>query len=148
VITFANPLPVAPASLPTAGLLEQLGHPALLGSDFSVVGYGLSRFLGSSEGGGRPQPDFTSGGTRNVDRQFFLSFDPDSLRFRMPQGDQLCIGDSGSPSLLGGSNLIVGLSLGGVGGVISGCSSDGSVTDGRLDTASARAFLGQYVTLP
>jgi hypothetical protein len=148
VITFRHPLPVTPASLPPAGLLDQLAQPALLASTFSVVGYGLTRFLGGSNGGGRPVPDFTSGGTRKTDRQFLPSFDPNWVWFRLPDGDQLCPGDSGSPSLLGNSNLVVGISLGGIGDIESGCSSSGSVADTRLDTPSARAFIGQYVTLP
>jgi Trypsin len=148
VITFANPLPVTPASLPTAGLLDQLGQPGLLASRFNVVGYGLTRFLGGANGGGLPQPDFASGGTRKIDRQFFLSFDANWVWFHMPDGDQLCPGDSGSPSLLGNTNVIAGISLGGIGGIESGCSSSSSVTDTRLDTLSSRAFIGQYVTLP
>jgi hypothetical protein len=148
VITFAHPLPVTPASLPPTGLLDQFGQPALLASTFHVAGYGLTRFLGGSNGGGLPQPDFTSGGTRKIDRQFFLSFDPAWVWFHMPDGDQLCPGDSGSPSLLGNANLVVGISLGGIGGIESGCSSSGAVADTRLDTPAARAFIGQYVTLP
>ena len=148
VITFTSPLPVSPATLPTAGLLDQLGQPALLASTFNVVGYGLTRFLGGSNGGGRPQPDFASGGTRKIDQEFFHSFDSNLVWFHMPDRDQLCLGDSGSPSLLGNSNLVLGVSLGGPGGIESGCSSSGSVADTRLDTPTARAFIGQYVTLP
>ena len=148
VITFNHPLPVTPASLPPAGLLDQLGQPALLATRFNVIGYGLARFQGGPNGGGRPQPDFMSGGTRKIDRQFFLSFDSEWVWFHLPGGDQLCPGDSGSPSLLGNANLVVGVSLGGIGGIESGCNSSGSVADTRLDIPSARAFIGQYVTLP
>jgi len=45
---------------------------------------------------------------------------------------------------LGSSNALVGITLGALGG----CISSGTVTQMRLDTAEARAFLRQYVTLP
>jgi hypothetical protein len=144
VVTFGSPLPVTPASLPTEGQFGPAQQPALLGTTFNVVAYGLTGFLGASNGGGAPLPDFSSGGTRKVDREFFVSVEPSWLRFRLPDGDQLCPGDSGSPTLVGSSNLVAGISLGSLGG----CWSSGSAFDMRVDTASSRAFIGQYVTLP
>jgi hypothetical protein len=144
VVTFGSALPVTPASLPSAGRFSEAEQPALLDTTFNIVGYGTTGFVGGSKGGGRPIPDFTSGGTRKVDREFFLSVEPEWLRFRLPEGDQLCPGDSGSPSLVGSSNLVAGISLGSLGG----CNSSGSNFDMRVDTPSARAFIGQYVTLP
>jgi hypothetical protein len=144
VVTFGSSLPVTPASLPTAGQFGEAAQPALLATTFNVVGYGVTGFLGGSNGGGRPIPDFSSGGTRKTDREFFLSTEPSWLRFRLPNGDQLCPGDSGGPTLVGNSNLVAGISLGGIGG----CASAGSVFDMRLDTAASRAFIGQYVPLP
>jgi secreted trypsin-like serine protease len=55
-----------------------------------------------------------------------------------------CYGDSGGPNFLGGSDstLIVGTT-------ITGDTQCGSTNvDYRLDTASARTFLGKYVSLP
>jgi hypothetical protein len=148
VITFASPLPVTPATLPMEGQLDQLGQARLLTYSYSVVGYGLTSFTGATNVGGQPIPDFTSGGTRKVDGESFLSFDPDWAWFKMPDGDQLCPGDSGSPTLLGNSSLIVGISLGGVGGIESSCVSSSSVTDIRVDSPAARSFIGRYVSLP
>jgi hypothetical protein len=144
VVTFSSSLPVAPATLPAEGQFGQAQQPTLLATTFNVVAYGVTAFLGGSNGGGQPIPDFSSGGTRKTDREFFLSTDPSWLRFRLPDRDQLCPGDSGGPTLVGNSNLVAGISLGGIGG----CASSGSVIDMRLDTPSARAFIGQYVTLP
>ena len=147
VITFAQSLPVSPASLPSAGLLDQLGQPVLLRSSFDVVGYGLTGYTGGSDGSGRPQANFDSGGNRKVDRALFLAFNPKWVWLQMPGADQLCIGDSGAPTILGDSDVLVGL-LSAVSGLQAGCSSSGSVADTRLDTPSARAFIGQYVALP
>lgn len=144
VITFADALPPAPASLPSDGFFDQFPQPLLLTTPFYVVGYGLTGFLGASNGGGHPIPDFSSGGTRMADRELLASVQRTWLKFKLPAGDQLCPGDSGSPTLVGTSNLIAGVSLGSLGG----CNSSGSATDMRVDTPSARAFIGQYVTLP
>lgn len=144
VITFADPLSPAPAALPTAGLFDQIPQPALLATPFYVIGYGVTGFLGASSGGGQPVPDFSSGGTRKIDRELSGSVQRSWLKFKLPEGDQLCPGDSGAPTLVGTSNLIAGVSLGSLGG----CNSAGSATDMRVDTPSARAFIGEYVTLP
>jgi secreted trypsin-like serine protease len=53
-----------------------------------------------------------------------------------------CYGDSGGPNFLGTTNVIAGITI--TGDAV--CRSTNVVY--RLDTPSARAFLGQYVTLP
>jgi hypothetical protein len=145
VVVFDAPIPgITPASLPTQGLLDALGPEGSHGQTFNTVGYGISRFTGGSDGRGKPQPDFTSGGTRKVAQETFMSLTPGWLRLQQHQDGQICIGDSGSPSLLGDSNVITGI-------VIAGgpCTLGGSGQwDMRVDTPSARAFLGQYVALP
>jgi hypothetical protein len=57
-----------------------------------------------------------------------------------------CIGDSGAPSLIAGSNVIAGVFIGE--GSIAAGSCQSQPWNTRVDTPSARAFLGQYVTLP
>jgi hypothetical protein len=147
VIVFSSPIPgVVPASLPSAGLLDRLG-PAMLSRDrFDVVGYGISRNLGGSSGGGRSHPDLSSTGTRKVAHQTFLSLTSAWLRLRMNDGAEVCLGDSGSPSLFGGSNLVAGITIGQ--SSLSGGQCLSQPRDMRVDTPAARAFLGQYVALP
>jgi hypothetical protein len=53
-----------------------------------------------------------------------------------------CYGDSGGPNFLGTTNVIAATTI--TGDMV--CRSTNVVY--RLDTAVARAFLGQYVTLP
>ena len=53
-----------------------------------------------------------------------------------------CYGDSGGPNFLGDTDVIAAITI--TGDAI--CRSTN--VDYRLDTESARAFLGQYVTLP
>ena len=53
-----------------------------------------------------------------------------------------CYGDSGGPNFLGDTNIIAAITI--TGDAV--CRSTNVVY--RLDTESARAFLGQYVTLP
>ncbi len=56
----------------------------------------------------------------------------------MDSGAKACRGDSGGPSLFEGSNVLAGITIGGT----------DALFDQRLDTAAARSFLGQFVTLP
>ena len=53
-----------------------------------------------------------------------------------------CYGDSGGPNFLGDSNVVAAIMITG--------DAVGRATnvDYRLDTPQARAFLGQYVSLP
>jgi hypothetical protein len=53
-----------------------------------------------------------------------------------------CYGDSGGPNFLGDTNIVAAITI--TGDAV--CRSTNVVY--RLDTESARAFLGQYVTLP
>jgi len=133
---------IAPAALPTAGLLDQIGPQALRNATFDVVGYGISRFLGGSDGGGQPRPDLTSGGTRNAAQEDFLSITQEWLRVRTRNDATVCAGDSGSPNLLGDSGVVVSITVGSLGN----CNTTNWTI--RLDTPSARTFLGQYVALP
>jgi hypothetical protein len=135
VIVFDNLLPVAPATLPG---LNELDPHALKATPLELLGYGVTALVP-----GTPRPDFSSGGTRKVDITTFKALKPQTVKLQMPDGDQVCVGDSGGPSLLGNTNVLVGITLGALGG----CISSGTVTQMRLDTAEARVFLGQYVHL-
>ena len=64
----------------------------------------------------------------------------------MHSGGQLCIGDSGAPSLLGSSDLVAGIFIGSLS--LSGGQCESAAWDQRVDTPAARAFLRQYVNLP
>jgi Trypsin len=143
VIVFDTPVSgITPASLPAAGSLDpnQLSRSRL-----QVVGYGLSRTFGGP-GGGMPLLDFTSSGTRIVADATFASLTPGWLRVRLAGGAEACLGDSGSPTLVGDTNLVAGITIGNLS--LSGGQCQSQPWDARLDTPSARAFLGQYVTLP
>ena len=143
VVVFDTPVPgITPASLPGAGLLDALGPQRLAATTFEVVGYGVSRFVGGSNGGGTPHPDRTSAGTRTVAQQAFNSLTGAWLRLQQHADGQVCSGDSGAPTLFGGSDVIAGITVGGLGP----CRN--TAWDQRVDTPAARAFLGSYVTLP
>lgn len=100
VIVFDAPVSgITPASLPIENLLDQIGPKGLSRETFDVVAYGVSRYVGGSNGGGTPRPDLTSTGTRRVAQQTFASLTSGWLRVRMSQGSEICIGDSGGPRL-------------------------------------------------
>ena len=110
--------------------------------DLGVVLYGVSEFVGGSNGGGTPHPDRASAGTRKVAQQTFNSLTRAWLRLQQHVDGQVCFGDSGSPSLFAGSDVIAGILVGGLGP----CRN--TAWDQRIDTPAARAFLGHYMTLP
>jgi len=142
VITFETPVVgVTPAVLPTLGLLDELGQQnGLKDQLFTVVGYGVNQRI---EGGG--------GKTylRDLSRRFATSglnsLTPALLRlstnstkgFGEPHA-----ADSGGGIFLGGveSNTLVA--------IVGLRGSPGYYQAYRLDTASARAFLSNFVTLP
>ena len=136
---------IAPAILPTAGLLDELSaQNGLKGSVYAAVGYGLQDRV---VGGG--QPFFED---RNpVPRMYaFSSFDALNkgyLRLSMnpATGDGgTCFGDSGGPNFLNvnGTRTLVAITI--TGDAVCRATN----VDYRLDTASARAFLAPYVALP
>ena len=131
---------ITPASLPTEGLLDQIGPQALTGSTFEVVGYGFSRFLDGSDAHGAPRPDLSSGGTRRVMEEGFASLTTAWSRFVMHEGGATCSGDSGSPNLFAGTDLIAGITT------RTDCRNVNWAM--RVDTPAHRAFIGQYVALP
>ena len=138
------PAGITPAGLPTLGLLDRLKAERRLDDRvFTAVGYGLVR---ETKTGG-PHGFSDPGGVRRYASQTSLALTKQWLTLSMQPstGDGgTCYGDSGGPHFLGGvdSNLIVSITVTG------DAMCRATDTTYRLDTTSARAFLGEYVELP
>jgi len=142
VVVFASPISgIEPALLPEDGSLRDLDHY----TKFTSVGYG-GQFWTKGGGTGKVL-HFTD--TRYV-AVGSLSTETKSL-LRISQNSSLgnggtCTADSGGPNFLGAgsssTNILAATTLTGD----AACQSTN--VDYRLDTASARWFLGQYVDLP
>jgi hypothetical protein len=147
VITLASPVPATPVVLPTARLLDQLAAKGgLLGQDFTNVGYGAT---GYDFGGGPPSLIDFIPAVRRISTSPFMALEKNVLRL---QGNTnatgeggTCTGDSGSARYLNVAGTDVAVAI-----VSQGSDSRCIANDAnyRLDTPSARAFLGQFVTLP
>ena len=132
---------IQPLQLPPAGLLDDLAaHNGLKDQIFLNVGYGVDATLGG-------KPHYTFDGVRKVSQSPFMALEPFWLWLNMNShatglgGD--CFGDSGSPKFFdGNTNLIVATVT--TGDAVCRATSK----DYRLDTSTARAFLGQFVSLP
>lgn len=138
VVVLDDPVAgVTPARLPTAGYLNSV---RLKGQRFTAVGYGTVREI-KQKG---PHSLFFDGQRRYAD-QGFRSLTKAWLNLSMNPSvgsGGTCYGDSGGPHFVGSSNLVVSLTVTGD----RFCRAT-DVTY-RTDTASARAFLGDFVTLP
>jgi secreted trypsin-like serine protease len=134
---------IQPALLPSAGLLDQLANDgALKGQSFTAVGYGATE---RTHEPGSGAPVFGEGGTRMYSVSTFSALNKGYLRLSQnpSTGDGgTCYGDSGGPNFLGDSQVIASITI--TGDIP--CRSR-NVTY-RLDTPTAREFLGQFVTLP
>jgi secreted trypsin-like serine protease len=132
---------LTPARLPTAGLLDQMAaQNGLKDQTFTAVGYGV---LEPTRSGGAPV--FTDNVDRRVATSRFNALNPTFLR--LSQNDATgdggtCYGDSGGPNFLGTTDIIAAITT--TGDVQCWATN----VDYRLDTPSARGFLGNYVTLP
>jgi secreted trypsin-like serine protease len=135
---------ITPATLPPAGYLDQLGPQGLRDLRFTSVGYGLQERV---VGGG--QPYFLPAGERRVSVGSFNALNKNWLRLSMnpARGDGgTCYGDSGGPNFFGAGEDETTM--------IAGVTSTGDIPCRatnviyRVDTPEARAFLGQYVTMP
>jgi hypothetical protein len=143
VIVFDAPVPgITPASLPTAGYLDRISDRAR----FEIPGYGISRYIGGSDGGGKRRPDYSSAGIRNLADEVFTSLSPGWLRLRAAGSATICTGDSGSPSILSGTNLVLGLTD--FEWSLAGGECESTPWEQRVDTPADRQFLAQYVPLP
>jgi secreted trypsin-like serine protease len=134
---------IAPAVLPAAGLLDRLkANHSLRDRTFTAVGYGTVR----EDKTGGPHALFFDG-IRRYALQSALNLEKSWLLLSMQPstGDGgTCFGDSGGPHFLGGvgSNLLVSTTITG------DAMCRASDKTYRLDTASARDFLDDFVVLP
>jgi hypothetical protein len=136
---------IIPGALPTLGLLDQLSARNGLGDAvFTAVGYGVQNRV---VGGG--VPFFTD--SNPIPRMFaFSGFNALSVGFlRLSQnpatGDGgTCFGDSGGPNFLevDGKQVLAATTV--TGDTVCRATN----VDYRLDTATARDFLKDFVTLP
>lgn len=141
VILLDEPVAIAPAQLPHAGLLDEMkASHTIDDGHYVAVGYGQVRETRT----GAFDSIF-----RNRERrgavQTYSALTANWLRFSMNQatGDGgTCFGDSGGPHLFGDSSLIVSITI--LGDNV--CKAT-DVTY-RLDTPSARDFLDDFVTVP
>jgi secreted trypsin-like serine protease len=131
---------IAPAQLPAAGSLDDLPKD----QRFTSVGYGAQ--LVTSGPGGKT---YHYADIRDRAVGTLNAVDPAWLRIseNPATGDGgTCYGDSGGPNFLGAgsseTDIIAGTTITGD----TPCRSTN--VDYRLDTVSARSFLGRYVTLP
>jgi len=142
VLTFNTPISgITPVDLPTAGLLDQMKSAGTLkGAQFTSVGYGEQEPVNGP--GGKVYP-FTA--DRRVATGGFFALNKVWLRLsgNPSLGDGgTCYGDSGGPQFLGDTNTQVSITI--TGDTVCRATN----VDYRLDTPQARAFLGQFVSLP
>lgn len=137
VVVFDKPIKgITPAQLPTANSLSTL--PSM--QQFTSVGYGAYEVT-NQPGGHR----YLYNDVRGVGTGTLNSISPSWLRISQnpARGNGgTCYGDSGGPNFIGNTDIIAAITI--TGDAV--CRSTNTVY--RLDTASARAFLSQFVTLP
>jgi secreted trypsin-like serine protease len=140
VVVFDQPVTdITPARLPAAGSLSNLK----VGTQFTAVGYG-AQAVTINQG-----PTFHYADVRYVATGGLEALNSSWLRISMNPslGDGgTCYGDSGGPNFLGAgatkTNIVAGTTITG------DFMCRATNVDYRMDTPSARAFLGQFVTLP
>jgi secreted trypsin-like serine protease len=127
---------ITPARLPAADSLSGLSST----QRFTSVGYGAYEVTNSPGGHQYLYDDrrMVATGTLNAVNKTWLRI---SMNASTGNGGT-CYGDSGGPNFLGTTTIVAAITITGD----SVCRSTN--VDYRLDTPSARAFLGQYVTLP
>jgi trypsin len=136
---------ITPATLPTAGLLDQLSSQnGLQNAVFTPVGYGLQNRI---NGGGPPFFQDMNPVPRMYAFSGFNSLNQAFLRLSQNPSTGnggTCFGDSGGPNFFNhnGARLLAAITITGD----SVCRST-NVTY-RVDTASARNFLAPFVPLP
>ncbi len=141
VVVFDKPIRgITPAQLPEAGSLSNLSGS----QTFTSVGYGAYKVEMGPGGASYVYNDVRlyGTGTLNATNNTWLRISGNPSTGNI----NTCYGDSGGPNFLGAgateTNIIAGTTI--TGDAL--CKST-NVTY-RLDTASVRAFLGQFVTLP
>lgn len=127
---------ITPALLPEAGSLSDLSR----NQRFTSVGYGAYEVT-NGPGGHRYLYDdrrMVATGTLNAINRTWLRI---SMNPSTGNGGT-CYGDSGGPNFLRDTNIIAAITI--TGDAVCRATN----VDYRLDTASARAFLAEYVALP
>ncbi len=137
VVVFDQPVRgITPAQLPTAGSLSSLSGS----QTFTSVGYGAYEVTNGPGG-----HQYLYNDVRMVATGTLNAINPSWLRISMNPSTGnggTCYGDSGGPNFLGNTDIVAAITI--TGDAV--CRSTNVVY--RLDTESARAFLGQYVMLP
>jgi Trypsin len=137
VVVFDKPIKdITPAQLPSAGALSDLSGA----QQFTSVGYGAYEVTNGPGG-----HQYLYNDVRMVATGTLNAINPSWLRISMNPATGnggTCYGDSGGPNFLGTTAIVAATTI--TGDAI--CRST-NVTY-RLDTQSARSFLGQFVTLP
>ncbi|HEX8439888.1 S1 family peptidase [Archangium sp.] len=136
---------ITPARLPKAGMFDAMKAAGTLsGQLFTNVGYGGQERVIDAGG-----PVIGYLDTREVSVSSFSALNDTYLRLsqNVATGDSgTCYGDSGGPQFLGAgageTNMVVSTTITGDSQCVS------TNVDYRLDTPSARNFLGQFVVLP
>jgi secreted trypsin-like serine protease len=137
VVVLDNPIQgVTPALLPEADSLSGLPK----NQQFTSVGYGAYEVTNGPGGHQYLYDDrrMVATGTLNATNSTWLRI---SMNASTGNGGT-CYGDSGGPNFLGTTNIIAAITI--TGDAV--CRSTN--VDYRLDTASARAFLAEYLALP
>jgi len=142
VVVFPDPgvTGVTPARLPEAGSLSGLSH----GRPFTSVGYGAQSVTNGPGGKTLHYADvrYVASGTLNAVTPAWLRISGNPAT----GNGGTCYGDSGGPNFLGAgtgeTNIVAAITI--TGDTVCRATN----VDYRLDTPTARAFLGQYVTLP
>jgi hypothetical protein len=137
VVVFDKPITgITPATLPAAGSLSDLPPT----QTFTSVGYGAYEVTNEPAGHQYLYDDVrmvATGPLNSINRSWLrISMNPST------GNGGTCYGDSGGPNFLGATDIVAAITI--TGDAV--CRSTN--VDYRLDTASARAFLSQYVTLP
>ncbi|MDX6440702.1 MAG: hypothetical protein QOE43_431 [Gaiellaceae bacterium] len=136
VVVLDKPLKITPAKLPKLNSLDSLK----VGDPITAVGYGAQSVTMGAGGATFHYADirYVAVGSVNAMNSAWIraSMNPAT-------GDGgTCYGDSGGPNFLGNTDIIAGTTI--TGDFVCRATN----VDYRLDTASARDFLKDYVTLP
>lgn len=142
LLPFGSVSGIQPVVLPPAGYLNTLRKAgALKDLDVEAVGYGVIPVWNQPGG-----TQFNYTGLRNMANVNVIGLkkaDVLYLQNAHATGDGgVCFGDSGSPQIITGSNMIISVTSGGNGN----CNANNY--NYRVDTPVAREFLGQFLDLP
>lgn len=136
------PASLSPVQLAAAGYLDTLKRQGTLNFRvMQIVGYGVTPVWDA------PGPtDYFFDGKRRSGTSIITGLSKALVRFSQNNGigtgSGLCFGDSGSPQIDPATNRVVSVTRGGNGQ----CNANNY--NYRLDTPTARGFLGQFLSLP